>query len=432
MIDAEHIHLDTVGGIAGDMFTAAVLDALPQLCERVFADLAAVLPTDCGTPHLSEGVSGGLAVRRFALVRDTIPHGHFRSEADRSDHHRSHDHHDAGPDIHSSPVHHDAHGTSFSHLAARIIESPLQPGTADNAVAILRRLAESESRMHRVAIDDVHFHELADWDSLMDVVAAGSIAAALAGCTWSVSSLPRGHGLVRTQHGLLPVPAPATADLLRGFKWRDDGEEGERVTPTGAAILAHLVKNPNSGASGVLTASGMGAGARSLVRLPNILRVLVYSSGPTTKDDEIRRDEVIVVSFDVDDMTGEEIGTACDKLRAVAGVLDLSTGIRQGKKGRPLHEFRLLVRPDDFEAVGEACFCETSTIGLRFRRESRFCLPRSCETTEVDGIRLRRKLTTRPSYGVTHKVESDDLTALKGLARRRRLKARAERETKDD
>jgi uncharacterized protein (TIGR00299 family) protein len=380
---------------------------------------------------LSEGVTGGLAVHRFALVRDVCPHDHVHSETDRSDH-QSHAHHDADHDNHCSSVGHGAHGTSFSHLAARITEASLQPGTADNAVAILRRLAESESRMHRVAIDDVHFHELADWDSLMDVVAAGSIAAALAGCTWSVSSLPRGHGLVRTQHGLLPVPAPATADLLRGFKWRDDGVEGERVTPTGAAILAHLVKDPGSGASGVLTASGMGAGTRSFAALPNILRVLVYSSGPAMTDDAVRHDEVIVVSFDVDDMTGEEIGTACDKLRALADVLDLSTGVRQGKKGRPLHEFRLLVHPDSLEAVSEACLCETSTLGLRWRREGRFCLPRSCETTEVEGIRLRRKSATRPSSGVTRKVESDDLAEVMGLARRRHLKSRAERETEDD
>ena len=131
----------------------------------------------------------------------------------------------------------------FPEIARLISSAKLHPGTADQAIAILRRLAEAESRMHRVPVDEVHFHEIADWDSLMDVVAAGSIAAALAQCSWSVSDLPRGDGLVRTRHGLLPIPAPATVELLRGFRWRDDGVGGERVTPTGAAIVAHLVRD---------------------------------------------------------------------------------------------------------------------------------------------------------------------------------------------
>ena len=122
-------------------------------------------------------------------------------------------------------------------------------------------------------VDEVHFHEIGDWDSLMDVMAAGSIAAALEGARWSVSALPRGGGLVRTRHGLLPVPAPATARLLDGFTWRDDGIGGERVTPTGAAILRHLVGAAAArGVVGRLQGTGTGAGTRELPGQPNILR----------------------------------------------------------------------------------------------------------------------------------------------------------------
>ena len=245
------------------MFVAALLDALPDLRQRVFADLAATLPAHCGHPTLSEGLSGGIAACRFAL-----------SEAPE-DHHASDDH--AG---HS----HD-HAVFYPEIAAHIAGAELHPGTAEQALAILRRLAEAESRTHRVPVDEVHFHEIADWDSLMDVVAAGSIAAALAHCSWSVSELPRGNGLVRTRHGLIPVPAPATADLLRGFRWRDDGIGGERVTPTGAAILAHLTQaNVVTKAQGILYAAGTGAGTRELEGMPNILRALVFASpGPAMK-----------------------------------------------------------------------------------------------------------------------------------------------------
>lgn len=408
-----HVHLDAVGGAAGDMFVAALLDALPDLRQRVFDDLAAVLPDGIGQPELSEGLSGALAVRRFGLVA-TSPaapahaHGHGR------DHNHDHDHQHGEH----------AHGTRFVELVARIEAAPLHAGTAAQAVAILRRLAQAESRMHRVPVDEVHFHEVGDWDSLLDVVAAGSIAAALAGWTWSVSTLPRGSGLVRTRHGLLPVPAPATTELLTAFAWRDDGVPGERVTPTGAAVLAHLVISPSlRPPDGLrLIASGMGAGTRELHGMPNVLRALVHASGDAAGVD----DEVMVLSFDVDDMTGEEIGVAADRLRAAAGVLDLSLGLRIGKKGRPLHDFRLLVAPAQLDAVSELCMRETSTIGLRWHRVQRRTLAREVEAVAVDGTELRRKRVQRPGGETTAKVESDDLAATDTLAARRRLQARAE------
>ncbi len=308
----------------------------------------------------------------------------------------------------------------------------MHAGTAQQAIGILRRLAESESRLHRVAVEDVHFHELGDWDSLMDVVAAGSIAAALAPCAWSVSDLPRGHGLVKTQHGLLPVPAPATADLLRGFHWRDDGIGGERVTPTGAAILAHLVNAAEPPAERiVLRAVGIGAGTREMAGLPNILRALVFEVEEPRAMTPQYRDEVIVLSFDIDDMTGEEVGVAAERLRAAEGVLDLAIGSRQGKKGRPLLDFRLLIRPDALAAVSRLCFLETSTIGLRWRREQRICLARSTESCAVEGETLRRKRSALPDGRSALKVESDDLARFDGLFRRREVKLRGEQGSDD-
>lgn len=417
-----HVHLDAVGGAAGDMFVAALLDALPELRPRVFDDLAAVLPDGVGRPELTEGLSAALAVRRFGL-------GGASPAAPAQVHHHGHGHHHHDDDRHTAPEPADsdgghAHGTRFVDLSARIEAAPLHTGTAAQAVAILRRLAEAESRMHRVPVDEVHFHEVGDWDSLLDVVAAGSIAAALPGWTWSVSALPRGGGLVRTRHGLLPVPAPATTELLTGFCWRDDGLPGERVTPTGAAVLAHLVANPSMRPpDGLrLIASGMGAGTRELEGMPNVLRALVHAvDGPPGVDDE-----VMVLSFDVDDMTGEELGVAADRLRAAAGVLDLSLGLRIGKKGRPLHDFRLLVAAAQLEAVTELCLRETSTIGLRWHRVQRRRLPREGEAVALDGATVRRKRVQRPGGEATVKVESDDLAGTETLAARRRLQSRAE------
>ena len=411
-----HIHLDAVGGLAGDMFVAAMLDALPELRQRVFADLAAAMPADCGTPTLSEGVSSGIAVHRFALI-----------EHDHAAHAHSHCHHEN--DVHG-PRHHD-HPVHFPDIMRFISEAEMHPGTADQAIAMLRRLAEAESRMHRVPIEQVHFHEIADWDSLMDLVAAGSIAAALAQCTWSVSDLPRGGGLVRTRHGLLPVPAPATAEILRGFRWRDDGVDGERVTPTGAAILAHLVHDQRPRTSdGMLSAAGTGAGTRELGGMPNILRALVFSRCDTDETCAKEPDDVIVLCFDIDDMTGEELAIAADRLRATDGVLDLTMATRQGKKGRPMNDFRLLLNPSAFDVVCKQCFLETTTIGLRWHTQRRICLQREQEILDIEGRQLVRKRVLRPDGRTSLKVESDDIARFAGLAARRRLKYQGEFEEK--
>lgn len=449
MAEGAHIHLDAVGGLAGDMFVAALLDALPELAPRVFADLAAVMPTHCGQPTLSEGLSNGIAVRRFMLLaneaarpaavhRHDHGHGHDHGHEHVHVHEHEHDHeHDEHGHPHLTAGRHGEHShehpVRFPDIAGLIGAAGLHPGTAEQAIAILRRLAEAESRMHRVPLEEVHFHEIADWDSLMDVVAAGSITAALTHCSWSVSPLPRGEGLVRTQHGLLPVPAPATAEILRGFRWRDDGIGGERVTPTGAAIIAHLVRDAATPPpAGVLLAAGSGAGTRDLAGMPNVLRALVFSPDDKAPIATTANDEVIVVSFDIDDMSGEELAIAADRLRALDGVIDLNVGSRQGKKGRVMADFRLLLKPTAFQTVCTSCFVETTTIGLRWRREQRVCLERGHERITVGGKLLSRKRAQRPDGRSSLKVESDELAAVESLVARRHLQQLGEIEQPEE
>lgn len=388
---ARRIHLDALGGIAGDMFAAAMLDALPELEPRVFEDIAAVLPEGSGA-RLTRGTSGGVRVLRFGFANDTLPAANL--------------------------------DTSYRGLCQHIRSATLHHGTAEAALGILTGLARAEAHIHARPVDDVHFHELADWDSVMDMVAAGSIAAALLDTTWTVSDLPLGSGHVQTAHGRIPIPAPATAELLRGFRCRDDGVGGERVTPTGAAIVSYLVTAdaPRTRTSGRLRAVGTGAGTRELPGMPNILRVLVFEPEPATIDDD-----VAVISFDVDDMTGEEIGVAAERLRAEPGVLDVSLGQRLGKKSRPLTSFRLLADPALREAIAQRCLAETTTIGLRWRLESRSTLVRHTTTVRTsDGTSVRVKHVVRPEGLTTRKAESDDLKDVAGLEYRRVRKTDAE------
>jgi len=405
------VHLDLVGGIAGDMFVAALADAFPALVGRVESELAAVRPDGAAIPRFLNAASGGLRARRFGLATS-----------------EGNDYRRAGADGRRSAPgrrRQDGHaGTAYVELRRRVAESTLAPATRDHALALLALLAQAEADVHGVAVTDVHFHELADWDSLLDVVAAGAIAAALDGARWTATAPPLGGGTVRTDHGLLPVPAPATTALLTGYPWRDDGIGGERVTPTGAAILRHLVPaaacdGPREG--GRLLAVGCGAGARALRGAPNVLRALVFERAAETGGDA-----VTVLEFDVDDMSGEEIAVAAERLRAERGVVDVTFGARMGKKGRPASDFRVLAAPESAESVARACFVETSTLGLRMRDERRRTLSRSELATSVDGGPLQVKLALRPDGRRTAKAAQDDVASTRGLAARRRARAAGE------
>jgi len=413
------IHLDLVGGLAGDMFVAAMIDALPALKAPVLAELAAVQPAGAPGPGFRETSSGGLRAQCFGLASASSGAPYRAASARRGG---------AGAGVVAAREH---AGTAYTVLRRRLAEAPLTAPTREHALALLALLADAEARVHGIPVDAVHFHELADWDSLLDVVAAGCIAAELDGARWTASALPLGGGTVHTAHGLLPVPAPATSLLLTGYPWHDDGIGGERVTPTGAAILRHLVPAARCGTrreAGRLASVGSGAGTRTLPGLPNIVRALVLE---LARPDDADADMVTVLEFDVDDMTGEEIAVAADRLRLEPGAIDVSIGTRHGKKGRPLAAFRLLVQPSAADAVARACCTETSTLGLRWRDERRRVLRRTEVASTVDGSRVNVKVAVRPGGERTAKAAQDEVDSTRGLGARRRARATAERNALD-
>lgn len=432
------IHLDAVGGIAGDMFVAAMLDAFPDLAATVLADVAAVVPAGVGAPRLEKAVSHGIAARRFALAEagaaipaEAAEMATTGAEAEATNdggtprrYRRKHAATSAFATGTSSTTSAPGPQPGTYRVLREIIESARLSGSAArHALGILRVLAEAEAAIHDLPLDDVHFHELAAWDSLMDVVAAGSAISALGAATWSIDSLPLGGGRVATQHGPLPVPPPATERILRGFPWHSDGIGGERVTPTGAAIVRYLV-DPGAngrGPAGRLLASGYGAGTRNLPGMANVLRVMAFEAALPAENDGT----VASVQFDIDDMTGEEIGIAADRLRSLPGVLDLVLIPAQGKKGRPVTMFQLLAAPDALRRCSDAIFAETSTIGLRWTLSERVVLPREVRHAD-DGVRVKE--VRRPDGRLTRKAESDDLRAIDGLLGRRARKSSHEGE----
>ena len=396
-----HIHLDAVGGVAGDMFIAAMLDAFPDLRDGMLAAIrAAGLPADVHV-GFAEHQDHALTGLRF---RVTEPR---EAELLVAAHHHPH--------------------TPFADLRAHLLACSLTPAVRDRALAIFSVLAEAEAKVHGKTIDTVSFHELGEWDSIADIVGAAFLVDALSPpgepTTWSVSSLPLGRGRAKTAHGMLPIPTPATVLLLEGFEFIDDGLEGERVTPTGAAILRHLGCTQTAARrSRRLLRTGIGFGTRTFRGISNVLRVLAFDEARENRGS----DEVAQVQFEVDDQTPEDLAIALDKLRSHPSVLDVLQTPAFGKKGRMTMHIQLLADADDVESVFDACFSETTTIGLRFQVMQRRKLARASTTVEAAGRQMRVKVAERPGRK-TAKVEADDLLNVTGgRAERERLQREAE------
>lgn len=399
-----HIHLDPVGGVAGDMFIAAMLHALPNLeTPMVAAIRAAGLPNDVSVQiqHFQDFALTGL---RF-LVDEPEPAPN-RSVVTPSD---SHDH------------------RAFADILAALMSSALDVNVRDRAIEIYTRLAEVEGQIHGVATPDVSFHELGGWDSIADIVGAAFLIESCGAASWSIGSLPKGSGMVKTAHGPLPVPSPATARLLEGFAWHDDGRPGERVTPTGAAILRHLNcadALPPGGQR--LSASGYGFGMRRFMGMSNTLRVMVFDDRQISG---LVREEVAVVTFELDDQTAEDIALAIGHLRDMEGVMDVLQMPAYGKKGRLMTHIQLLCAPRVLEGVLAACFGQTGTLGIRYHIAQRAILPREEIAVALDDAAMRVKVAQRPGGSFTAKLESDDLQGSPAatLAQRARMRHEAER-----
>jgi uncharacterized protein (TIGR00299 family) protein len=372
-----HLHLDPLGGLAGDMFLAAVLDAWPELYTGLVEAMRAAGLPDHWSVARQPARDHGLTGSRLSIAPPEKgaerPTGNFRE------------------------------------IRARLEASQLVPKVLRRTLAIFTLLAEAEARVHGGSPDEVHFHEIADWDSVADIVGAAHVIELFERASWSVGPLPLGSGRIRTSHGPLPVPAPATVHLLEGFPVMDDGVGGERVTPTGAAILRALEpsRQPSGGTLRIAT-SGYGFGTRRLPGLANALRLLAF----TAADDRSLRDQIAVMRFEVDDQTPEDLSIGLARIAGLPVVRDVCQWPVFGKKGRVLFSVQILCDPSAIDRVAEACFEETTTIGLRWHSEQRAVLFRDARELTVDGKPMGVKRVIRPRGTRTAKAEADDIAQL--------------------
>ena len=384
------VHLDPVGGIAGDMFAAALLDMRPDLACDLRAALDGLGLPPSAAIAIEAHRDAALAGTLFTV---TVP-----------------------PD--------EGHG--HMHLAdvnARLDAAGLAPVVRERARAIFTLLADAEGAVHGTDPAAVAFHEVGAWDSTVDVVAAAFLIEALGTVRWSAGPVPLGSGRVHCAHGLLPVPAPAVVHLLQGHATHDDGIAGERVTPTGAAILKHLAPvEVAAGEPETLVGSGTGFGSRTLPRLSNVLRVMEFAPAAPAA----REDSVAMLRFEIDDQTPEDLALGLERLREHTGIIDVLQWPAYGKKGRMVAAVQVLAEPAALDDALAAVFDETTTLGVRWSRLSRSVLARdeACQSDALGTIRVKR--AQRPAGAVTAKAELADLAESAGHAAREERRRTAE------
>jgi uncharacterized protein (TIGR00299 family) protein len=292
---------------------------------------------------------------------------------------QDHEHHHHG---HPDSGHH--HHQKASQILSMIQASGLNANTKRIATNIFTKLAISEGKVHHMPPEDVEFHEVGAVDSIVDTVGTAIGFDALGIEKFFCSPINVGSGFIHCQHGVYPVPTPATADLLRNATIYSKHAQTELVTPTGAAILAAVVDDFGPLPGVAIEQIGYGAGTKQFQDFPNCLRLMICSDQQTSaaKHKAPAIDTIMVLEANIDDMTSQNFAYVCDRLLD-AGALDVCTLPAQMKKGRPGHLLQVLAPPNRWQAIERLIFEETTTIGVRHYEAQRSALEREIVQVET-------------------------------------------------
>ena len=375
------LYLDCSMGAAGDMLMAALYELLDD--KQAFLEKMAALCLPgveiSAEPAVKCGITG---THMKVLVR-----GEEESESMHAQEHEHHHHH---------------HHTSLHDIEHLLSHLELPQAVREDALAVYHLIADAESKVHGLAIDQIHFHEVGTLDALADVVGVCLLVHLLGVEKIYASNVHVGCGQVKCAHGVLPVPAPATALLLEGVPIYGGAIQGELCTPTGAALLRHFVCEFGAMPAMRLQKSGYGMGTKDFPAANCVRAMLGESDAP--------REEIVELSCNLDDCTGEAVGFAIERLLD-AGALDVYTAPVSMKKNRPGVLLTCMCRPSDREKMLELLFRHTTTLGVREAVFRRYTLSRETQTAETEFGPVRVKVST--GYGVTRrKPEFEDLAKI--------------------
>lgn len=364
------LHLDVFSGIGGNMFLGAMIElGLPR--KQLEADLAGLrLPHALTLRKVTRGALSG----RYVEVKPT------RKPSGKHTH---------------------AHGRQYHQIVALIERARLAADVRDRALAIFEALGRAEARVHGTKLAQVHFHEVGAVDAIVDITGAAIALSRLEIRRVSCSPVALGSGRVATAHGLLPLPAPATLELLRGIPTVPAHVEWETVTPTGAAILATVVDEFCELPAMTIERIGIGAGDDRPGPMPNVLRaVLGRAAG-------VGADRVALLETHLDDLVPEHFDYLMERLFE-AGALDVSLQHIQMKKNRPGFLLRVLARPSERLALAGILFAESTAIGVRTSEHDRMLLEREQRSVPTEYGRIGVKLVRSPDGSTTVSAEYDD------------------------
>jgi uncharacterized protein (TIGR00299 family) protein len=425
-------YLDCFAGISGDMFLGALVDAgvdpkvlheattalnLNATLKFEKADRSGISSTKV---HVYEGAT--LAEKTYTLPHEHEPSSHNHEDPHTHDHPHTHEHKHTHTDEHK---HEHTHGRSLTLIRDLINAAALAPAVKATAIKAFELLGASEAKIHNVPIEKIHFHEVGAVDAIVDIVAISAGIHALAIDKWFCSPLNVGGGMVDCAHGRFPVPAPATADLLRGLPTYSAHIEKELVTPTGAALIRALA--PTFGPQPAMRVQhiGYGAGTRNPKDLPNVLRLNIGESSEAavppgapspvsgTSDSSASNEgctTVAVLETAIDDLSPQILAYVTERALAL-GALDVMSTAVQMKKGRLGTLLTILADDAQVSVLEDLLLRETSTLGVRIHHERRSCLDRAHTSVVTPYGEVRIKLGSRNGEVLNAAPEFEDCRA---------------------
>ncbi len=444
------LYIDPIGGVAGDMLCAALLDA--GLDEEQWRAGLRALPWDEDVEILRSTVMRGVFSATHidikqrstqGMTKPTVPSPHIDAVQHHNHTHHTHTHHGhshthapmptnsiqsvssmVSPNAGPQPVPWSQHHRGFSEIQQVIQASTLPEPVQAMAIKVFEVLGQAEAEIHGSTLEDIHFHEVGAVDSILDIVGFCLGVHLLNINSIQAGAVPLSSGQIHTAHGLTPLPAPATLRILRGWPNVKGFPNHEQVTPTGAAILQALASYSAYPAM-TTEADGYGAGTRNPPNYPNLVRVAVGCTTPTPSSPNVQvstqsvqneqiqsqSDTVIEIQANIDDMSAELLSPLIDQLLK-AGALDATLTPILMKKGRAGHLCTILTTEYNKESVLDALFTHSTTFGCRLLRKERIILQRMWDSVQTPLGEARMKIGLRGNTVCQISVEFEDARAL--------------------
>jgi pyridinium-3,5-bisthiocarboxylic acid mononucleotide nickel chelatase len=432
-------YLECFSGISGDMFLGALVDAgvSPDLLRRTVEALGVDARLEVSRVERS-GISAVkvdvIAAGQKELPREefweqqaapahehqalghkhTHEHGHEHADDHAHSHSRDSQHahaHGLEPEHgvkhgHGREHHHEHPHRGLKEIRAIISKADISASAKAQATCIFEALGNAEAKVHNTAIENIHFHEVGAIDAIVDIVCSAVGAEALGVDEWICSPLNVGGGTVDCAHGSFPIPAPATLELLKGAPVYSGKIQKELVTPTGAAIVSVIASKFSHFPTMKTEKIGYGAGTRDFQGVPNVVRL---SIGETAHGEAwtAPAEEIAVLEANLDDMTPQVFGYVMEQA-LVAGALDVFATAVQMKKNRPGMLLTVLCRPEDCARLRQLIFAETTTLGVRERRETRAILARRHVSVQTRFGEVRMKLANLNGTVTNYAPEFED------------------------